>query len=47
MDKTTIIKIVCAECGYRWPKELGSGVMFYDGHRITIAEFNAWAVNFR
>jgi len=25
--------------GYKWPPELISGVMFYDGLRITIEEF--------
>lgn len=25
--------------GYKWPPELSSGVMFYDGLRITIEEF--------
>lgn len=27
---------------FKWPKELTSGVMFYDGLRITRKEFNAY-----
>ena len=24
---------------YKWPDHLTSGIMFYDGERITVAEF--------
>lgn len=32
-----------AEYGYKWPKLLTSGVMFYMGERITKNEFKAMA----
>jgi len=47
MSKKVAIQMACAECDYRWPKQLTSGIMFYDGYRITIQEFNKWAKNFR
>lgn len=31
---------------YKWPKSLPSGVMFYEGLRITVIEFNKYARNF-
>jgi hypothetical protein len=36
----------CRDHDYRWPRTLSSGVMFFDGYRITIDEFNAWAEKF-
>lgn len=41
------VKRACAAHNYKWPKELSSGVMFFDGQRITIDEFNKWARKFK
>lgn len=41
------VKQACAHYDYNWPKELTSGVMFFNGHRITIQQFNKWARNFK
>ena len=43
MNKKEAIKLACNYYDYKWPKELFSGVMFYDGHKITIEEFTEWA----
>lgn len=40
MTKEWAIKLACAAYDYRWPRHLSSGVMFYEGFRITIQEFN-------
>lgn len=47
MYKELAIKLACRDNDYKWPKQLSSGIMFYCGHKITIAEFNEWARNFR
>lgn len=47
MSKQTAIANACRDNNYRWPVELTSGVMFYDGYTITVKEFNDWAGNFR
>lgn len=39
MSKKATIRRCCAWHDYKWPKELSSGVMFFDGQRITIEEF--------
>jgi len=46
-DKDIAIQSACRDNNYKWPKQLSSGVMFYNGHRITIVEFNKWARNFK
>jgi hypothetical protein len=40
------IYLACVWHEYRWPKELTSGVMFFNGQRITIKEFNEVAKEF-
>lgn len=47
MIKREAIKSACAEHGYKWPKYLTSGVMFYQGCKITVDEFNDWARKFK
>lgn len=39
-SKETAIKMACRDNNYKWPKQLSNGIMFYNGHRITINEFN-------
>jgi hypothetical protein len=34
-----ILRRAIAHYNYKWPKELTSGVMFFEGQRITIEEF--------
>lgn len=46
MNKDLAITLACAHFSYKWPKQLTSGVMFYEGYKITIQEFNTWARNF-
>lgn len=46
-DKNEAIQNACAAYSYKWPKELSSGVMFYNGFKITIDEFNKWARKFK
>jgi hypothetical protein len=36
-----IVEAVLVHAGNQWPRELTSGVMFYKGLRITLAEFLA------
>lgn len=47
MNKILAIRSALAHYSYKWPKELWTGVMFYQGHKITIEEFNAQAKLFR
>jgi len=47
VGKECAIKRATRDYDYKWPKQLWSGVMFYDGYRITIQEFNEWARNFK
>jgi len=42
-SKQEAIKRACYFYNYKWPHSLPSGVMFFDGQRITIGEFVAWA----
>lgn len=35
-----IIARACEANGWKFPKQLTSGVMFYEGQHITIHEFN-------
>lgn len=37
--KVQIIRRAIADNDYKWPKQLTSGVMFFEGERITIEEF--------
>ena len=46
-DKDIAIHLACRDNDYKWPKQLSDGVMFYNGHRITINEFNEWASKFK
>ena len=46
MSKEFAITLACAHFNYKWPKELTSGVMFYEGFRITVKEFNERARDF-
>jgi hypothetical protein len=41
------VKSACYFYNYKWPKELWSGVMFFDGARITIQQFNTYAGMFK
>lgn len=47
MNKKDAIKLACAFYDYKWPTELCSGVMFYEGHKITLEEFNEWSKLFK
>jgi hypothetical protein len=47
MTKSEAIKLACRDCDYKWPKELFTGVMFYNGYRITIEEFTELARMFK
>lgn len=47
MTKEEAIKLACAAYDYKWPVTLPSGVMFFEGHKITIDEFNKWARKFK
>lgn len=41
------LQLACYEHDYKWPDFLPSGVMWYDGHKITIDEFNEWSRKFK
>lgn len=41
------IRAACAHYNYVWPKQLESGIMYFDGARITIEEFNKEARKFK
>ena len=43
---TPTVRLACAARDYEWPKELTSGVMFYDGQRVTIEQFQEQAALF-
>jgi hypothetical protein len=45
--KKIAIAELCSLYNYKWPKEITSGVMFYNGIKVTIQEFNEWARNFK
>jgi len=48
MDKKVqIIRRACFHYDYKFPKELYSGVLFFEGHKITIEEFNKQANLFK
>ena len=47
MTKQIAIQLACQHYDYKWPKSLPSGVMYYHGFEITIAEFNKTARQFR
>jgi hypothetical protein len=47
MSRIEAIKLACRHYDYKWPKELWSGVMLFEGYKITIQEFNNWAKNFK
>ncbi len=42
-----LLRKCCAYHNYEWPSELWTGVMFYNGERITIEEFNKVANLFK
>ena len=37
--KKQIIRRACAAFNYKWPEQLSSGIMFFEGQKITIEEF--------
>lgn len=39
------VKLACVY--YNWPKELWTGIMFFQGQKITSSDFNNWARNFK
>ena len=39
MSKLLAIRSALSYHNYKWPKELWTGVMFYEGYKITIEEF--------
>jgi hypothetical protein len=44
MDKhRECVKLAAYHCNYKWPKELFTGIMYFNGHRITVEEFQAWS----
>lgn len=43
-EKEKAIKMACDEYDFRWPDSLPSGIMSYGGYKITIGEFNDWAM---
>lgn len=45
--KEETIKLACEYYNYKWPRELVSGVMYFNGQTITIDEFNKWARKFK
>jgi hypothetical protein len=42
-----IVRLACADRNYILPPHLTSGVMFYDGQRVTIEAFQEQAKLFR
>lgn len=47
VDAADIVKRACAHFNYQWPASLTSGVMFFEGQRITIEQFNKCARMFK
>lgn len=47
INKLEAIKEAAVHHTFTWPKELSSGVMFWNGYRITIDEFNEWKRKFK
>lgn len=45
--KKMAIAELCSLYNYKWPKDIISGVMFYNGIKVTIDEFNEWANKFK
>lgn len=45
--RISIIRRACYFYDYKFPKELWTGVLFFEGERITIEEFNEQAKLFR
>lgn len=43
MTSVSVILRACNHFNNKWPKELTSGIMFYEGQRITIEEFTYYA----
>lgn len=41
------VRMACAYRDYKWPEELTSGVMFFDGQRVTIEAFQEQVKLFR
>lgn len=38
-SKLSITRRACAHFNYHWPDQLTSGIMFFEGERITVEEF--------
>lgn len=36
----SIVLRACAYFNWKWPKDLTSGIMFFEGKRITLIEFS-------
>lgn len=47
MNKETAIRLACYHYNYQWPKSLFTGIMFYEGFKITIEEFQQCAKLFK
>ena len=45
MDETILRAVYFYNC--KWPKDLFTGIMFFEGKRITIDEFNKIARKFK
>lgn len=46
-DKILLVRRACAFHDYKWPKQLTSGIMFFEGERVTIEEFKKQARLFK
>ena len=41
-QKQSVLRRACDFHGYKWPENLSSGVMFFEGERVLIEEFIAY-----
>lgn len=41
-----VVRRCCAYYNYQWPIQLTSGIMFFEGYKITIEEFAKEAILF-
>ena len=41
--KSMAIRRACLHNNFKWPEDMTSGVMFYEGHNITFEEFNLFS----
>lgn len=47
MKQPDVVRRACHYWNYKWPEELWTGIMYFDGETITIEEFNAICKLFR